>query len=176
MIQKKQEKIYVGIDPDIDKSGYAILDQEARSIALAALPFPEIIENLKEHKKIAEESGKKLLLIVEASWKAGKTNWHTTKYDTTRTAAAKGYSVGQNHQTGILICEMARKMGIETEEQPPLRKIWKGKDGKITQDELQKLFNTYGIHPVKGRTNQEMRDAALMALVYAKPLNPFAKR
>lgn len=176
-IKDKKEKIYIGIDPDIEKSGYAVFDQAVRCIALAALPFPDVIKNLKEHKRIADESGKQLTLIVEASWKFNAhTNWHLNNIKNARTAAATGYKVGQNHETGILICQMARDMGIETEEQPPLRKIWKGKDGKITHDEMQKLLNTYGIPPIIGRTNQEMRDAALMALVYAHPINHFRKR
>ena len=42
-------------------------------------------------------------------------------------------------------------------EQYPLRKIWKGKDGKITDEEIKAFM------PIIERTNQEERDAALLA-------------
>jgi hypothetical protein len=43
-----------------------------------------------------------------------------------------------------------------------LRKIWKGTDGKITQDELEQITG------IKGKTNQDGRDAALLAWVFAE--------
>jgi hypothetical protein len=43
----------------------------------------------------------------------------------------------------------------------PLKKNWKGKDGKITHKELA-LFTG-----LTGRTNQEARDAGLIAWIFA---------
>jgi len=56
---------------------------------------------------------------------------------------------------------MARHIGLNVEEIKPLRKYWKGKDGKITPQELQSFTG------FKGRSNQDGRDAALIAWVYA---------
>ena len=42
-----------------------------------------------------------------------------------------------------------------------LHQCWKGKDRKITDEEI-KCFM-----PIKGRTNQESRDAALLAWVFS---------
>jgi len=56
---------------------------------------------------------------------------------------------------------MCKHYGIEVIEHFPLRKIWKGKDGKITQEELASFTG------LKGRTNQDARDAALLAWSFA---------
>ena len=72
-----------------------------------------------------------------------------------------GNHTGRNHEVGRKIVEMCRHYGIEVVEQPPLRKIWKGKDGKITNEELQHLAI------ITDKTNQETRDAALIAWEYA---------
>ena len=52
-------------------------------------------------------------------------------------------------------------IGYEVIEQAPLRKCWKGRDGKITQIELNYFTG------ITGRTNQEARDAALIAWNFA---------
>lgn len=56
---------------------------------------------------------------------------------------------------------MARSYGLKVVEHLPLFKCWKGKDRKITDEEI-KCFM-----PIKGRTNQESRDAALLAWVFS---------
>ena len=76
-------------------------------------------------------------------------------------AAAIGRSVGRNHQTGMLIEQMAMRQGYDVHVVKPLRKCWKGKDGKITAEELETVT---GYH---GRSCQDARDAALLAWVYA---------
>ena len=79
-------------------------------------------------------------------------------------SAKKGYDVGCNHETGRKIVEVAQSTLLEVKEKFPLRKIWKGKDGKITHGELVALFEGSGIVCNTGRSNQEKRDAALLAL------------
>jgi hypothetical protein len=59
------------------------------------------------------------------------------------------------------ICEMLTYRGINVVQVAPLRKIWGGKDYKITHDELVDV-----VGPVD-HTNQEGRDAALIAWVNA---------
>jgi hypothetical protein len=62
---------------------------------------------------------------------------------------------------GRKIVECAQYYGLEVVERLPLKKIWKGKDGKITDAEIKAFM------PIQGRTNQEERDAALLAWDYA---------
>ena len=57
---------------------------------------------------------------------------------------------------------MAKHIGFEVEEVKPLKKLWKGRDGKITQEELENI-----IGPLNVRLSQDSRDAALLAWWYA---------
>lgn len=151
-------KIIIGIDPDIDKSGVCVLDPKGRHVQATVASFPDLVGYFE---KQAKQSDIDTTVVVEAAWMHNKTNWHMTPKDSKRVAAAKGYSVGQNHQTGKLICEMARAYGLKVVEHIPLVKCWKGKDRKITDAEIKAFI------PIQGRTNQESRDATLLAWVFA---------
>jgi len=150
----------VGIDPDTEKNGYAIIDMETRKVTIDTTALPELIEKIDSLQVQAYEQGKRLTVFVEAGWLC-QSNWHIGWRDTKERAAAKGRSVGRNHQRGLDICEMLTYRGISVVQVAPLRKIWGGKDYKITHDELVEV-----IGPVK-HTNQEGRDAALLAWVHA---------
>lgn len=154
--------IIVGIDPDIDKSGFAVLRYDERKVTtIEALGFFQLQSYLKTLADCALDLGLSLVVVVEASWMISG-NWHVNQFDRRNRAAAKGYDVGRNHQVGKLIVEMCKVNGIPVVEHIPLRKCWSGKDRKITHEELTQFC------PVnKTRTNQEMRDAALLAWCYA---------
>jgi transposase len=49
----------------------------------------------------------------------------------------------------------------------PLLKRWKGQDGKITHEELCEVLKDWGIVFNRKRSNQEERDALLLACVLA---------
>lgn len=147
-------KFIVGIDPDVDKSGFALLDVEWKSLVrVDSLTFPTLIDALKA----CHSRNPQTVVVVEASWMS-TSNWHLSQWERKQRAAAKGYDVGRNHETGRKICEMCRHYGIEVVEHIPLRKCWKGKDRKITHDELSQFAPG-----LPKRTNQEERDAALLA-------------
>lgn len=150
----------IGIDPDIDKSGVGFLEVTTRKLEVSTLSFPALMDYFDHVVERGKKTGQSVIVVVEASWMM-KSNWHLKFGSRKEYAAATGYKVGQNHQTGRLICEMARAKGLEVLEHAPLRKCWKGKDGKITADELQQITGLIG------RTNQESRDAALLAWCYA---------
>lgn len=152
------EKLIIGIDPDIDKNGVCFLDPEERKANATVTSFPSLMKFFADQAQCKEIE---TTVVVEAAWMHNKTNWHMNPKDSKRVAAAKGYSVGQNHQTGKLICEMAMSYGLKVVEHIPLVKCWKGKDRKITDAEIKSFI------PIQGRTNQESRDAALLAWVFA---------
>ena len=159
-----QYDIIIGIDPDCDRSGVAVIDTAARELQVHAMAFPELVQWL--HCKAAEplEAGASLLVVVEASWRT-EANWHGGRSRGRAYSASLGYDVGRNHETGRKISEMAQAYGLEVDERRPLRKCWKGKDGKITHGELVSLLEGSGVrHGLGGRSNQEERDAALLAL------------
>lgn len=148
--------IIIGIDPDVNKSGVAQLTVAGREMGVFSLSFPELLDYLQSMRQREMAEGSRVLVVVEASWRIS-TNWHIKHKDNARIVASKGKDAGRCHEVGRKIVECARHYGLEVTEQLPLKKIWKGKDGKITDEEI-KVFM-----PIKGRTNQEERDAALLA-------------
>ena len=150
----------VAIDPDVDKSGVAFLHLPSRELHCEARTFPELIDDLHATKQATDALGESLTVVVEAGW-LNRSNWHVQAGDSRRKAAAIGRAAGRNHEVGRKIVEMARHMGIETVEQRPLQKCWRGTGRKITHEELA-AFTGY-----TARTSQDMRDAALLAWVYA---------
>jgi hypothetical protein len=147
--------IIIGIDPDVKKSGVGVVSRERKGVEVFSRSFPELLEYLK-----MAATHTSVVVVVEASWKIS-TNWHTGRGDSIRTAARKGKDAGRCHEVGRKIVECARYYGLEVVERLPLKKIWKGKDGKITDEEIKAFM------PIQGRTNQEERDAALLAWDYA---------
>lgn len=153
---KTKADYIIGIDPDTDKSGIAQVRVAGREVELFSASFPELLDYLQRMRQKELTEGVKVVVVVEASWRIS-TNWHTKRAESVRTAARKGKDAGRCHEVGRKIVECARYYGIEVVEQLPLKKVWKGPDGKITDEEI-KVFI-----PIKGRTNQETRDAALLA-------------
>lgn len=150
----------IGIDPDVSRSGVAQLRMAGREVELLSISFPELIDYLQRMADFHHRTGMTVTIVVEASWLIS-TNWHTKRADSVRTAARKGKDAGRCHEVGRKIVECARYYGLEVVEKLPLKKIWKGKDGKITDEEIKAFIR------IEGRTNQEERDAALLAWEYA---------
>lgn len=149
--------IIIGIDPDVTCSGVARLDVAEKKVWADTLSFPLLLEYLLTMRDAAKLKGKKLLVVIEASWLVSH-NWNLRGSDTPRVAASKGNDAGRMHETGRKIVEMLNHYGIEVKEQLPLKKIWNGPNGKISHDEL-----TFIVKWDKKRSNQEQRDAALLA-------------
>lgn len=165
-------EIIIGIDPDADKNGVATLITQSRHIDATALTFPETLEYIRYTFQQAQRSTIRLIVAIEGGW-LNKAHWHIGYNDSREAAAAKGNAVGRNHETGRKISEMCSYWNIPYEIVRPLPlkvgkiQLWKGKDGKISSKELSAIT---GIRPQ--RLNQEARDAALIAWVFAGfPLN-----
>lgn len=148
----------IAIDPDVEKSGVAELHVATRRMVITSLAFPQLVEYLQHPIKEFADKGEKIIVVVEAGWLNEKSCFHEAQG---RRAERVAKNVGANHETGRKIVEMAEHYGLATDSVRPLRKCWKGRDGKITAEELQAIT---GIH---GRNNQDARDAALLAWVYA---------
>lgn len=150
----------IAIDPDVTRSGVAYLNPSVRLLRTSSLTFPRLLDFLKHAKSLYDEAQEALIVVIEASWRI-KSNWHLQYGERKQRAVSKGYDVGRNHETGKKIVEMCQHLGIEVYEQRPLRKCWKGKDGKITHEELVSFTG------LTGRTNQDARDAVLLAWHFA---------
>lgn len=150
----------IGIDPDVDKNGVALLDCNTRRLEIQTLTFPDLLDYLLYTKRAAEVKAQNIIVVVEAGW-LNKSNWHLRRRDNNSVAVAKGVHQGRNEQVSRIIGQMCERYGLRYEFIRPLRKIWKGKDGKITHSELAYFTG------ITGHTNQEGRDAALLAWEYA---------
>ena len=165
-ISLRKPNIIVAIDPDCILNGLCTITLRTRAIKTQSLSFAETLDYLQYIKRQAEVTNTTYIILIEAGW-LNTGNWHLTKAESIARAAAKGNSVGRNHETGRKIVEMCTHWQMPHEEVKPLplrirgRNIWQGKDGKITHDELAEFTG------ITGRTNQEERDAALIAWNYA---------
>lgn len=157
----KRNGYIVGIDPDVEKSGVAVLDCEKREFTrVVAMSFPELVDYISVVPADIQAEGYEVTLVLEDSDLS--TNWHVNPRDNKATAAAKGRSVGMCHATARHIKEIAEHYGLEVVLQKPLVKMWRGRDRKITHEEAACFMRG-----LPKRTNQEGRDAALLAWSYA---------
>ena len=153
-------KIIIGIDPDVKKSGVAINDKSTGIVSASSFCFPELLDFLKDVSTRFDA-----IIYVEASWLIKKSNFHGGN---TRVSSLIAKHVGRNHQTGILIAEMCKHYGLNVVEIEPLAKCWKGKDKKITLDELKRFAKVELPKKYLKAELQEMLDAALIAYVYGE--------
>ena len=147
---------FVSIDPDMRKSGVCVLDGR-RLVNVGCMSFPDLLDVIADE---VENEGARV--IVEAGWLECH-NWHVVRGDSPTKAAAIGRSVGMNHQTGMLLVEWCRARGYRVDEIHPLKKCWRGRDGKITSEELRQVTGL----TLPSRMNQDARDAVLLAWVVA---------
>lgn len=155
----KYNKI-IGIDPDIDKSGIAIYVRMDKSLILENWTLGELIKNFDYFHK------KRVLFVVEAGY-LNKSNWHIKKTSSV-VAGEIGRRTGENHATAKQIVNIIKDFGFDVIELPPLAKVWK--KGKISNKEFIDKCKKEGVVIDVNRTNQEVRDAGLIALAYDKRL------
>lgn len=145
--------IIIGIDPDVEASGVATLISGTKKIEATTMTLPVLMDYLRR----VQYPTLTVAVVVEASWTTAH-NFHLLPFDNKPVATKKGYKVGRNHQIGIDIADIARHFSLDVRLQPPLRKIWKGKNRKITHEEICAITG----YTAK-RSNQEERDAMLLA-------------
>ncbi len=149
-------RVFVGIDPDTDKSGFAVVNRVlGRVIHYEALPFFKLLEKISTiHTAYKDE----MVVVVEAGWKIDMTNFHKALGKQGQRIAL---NVGRNQQIGMLIVQYCKENGIPVIEATPLKKTWTGRDRKITHSELAHFTG------IIESTTQESRDAILIGWYYA---------
>lgn len=160
-------QIIMGIDPDVEASGLGIIKSIAKdgicelTVDYKTLPLPELVEEIALFSRYP--SSHPVRIFIEAGW-LNKGNWHLNPHDSKQVAAAKGRQAGRNHQLGLDLCALLDHRGIPHTEVLPLVKCWKGKDRKITHEELDTIVRwVNGNGLPRSRSNQEERDALLLA-------------
>ena len=135
-------EIWVGIDPDVEKSGVAVWDSNEKSFdSIQCLSFFDTIETIKLANEFYST-----LVIIEAGWLIKKSNWHGA--NNKNVAAKIGTKVGANHQVGKLLAEYCMNNNLPYILTVP--------QGKRNAREFKCLTGW------QGRTNSEHRDAALL--------------
>lgn len=130
----------LAIDPDIVKSGIAVL-HDNKQIEMAMLNFVDTIKFIRMNAPIIK------CVYLEAGWLNQKSSWHTAQNKSV--AARIGKNVGQNHATGQLLEQSIIAEGVKVVLVKPTKT-------KLNAEQFMRLTK------IKTRTNQEMRDAAIM--------------
>ena len=95
--------LIIGIDPDLDKSGVAVLGQ---SFELKNLTFAETVELFRSYQDQIKK------VVIEAGWMNKKSNLHSCIGQSKRAGERIAKNVGENHATGKLLVEMAESLGL----------------------------------------------------------------
>lgn len=138
----KRYAAYIGIDPDIDKSGIATWEPGSRTLSVDIITFPHLVAVLHDIYKIDTGNTK---VILEAGWLNKQSNFH--KWINPAVDMRVAAKVGQNHAVGKLIEQFLIEYDIPYELVRPRAGKW---------DAAQ--FKTFT--GLTQRTNSEMRDAA----------------
>jgi hypothetical protein len=67
--------IIIAIDPDVDKSGVALLKVSTRELQLDNFDFIDTLEYLEWANNVQKQYGSKILVVIECGFK-NKSNWH----------------------------------------------------------------------------------------------------
>jgi len=137
------EKILIGIDPDVTKSGVAF--KTKKEIRLSNLHFFELFEALARLRK--ENDKDKIQVFVECGF-LNKGNWHKTNGSNSVNAQI-GQRTGANHEVAKKIVEMCDYLDIESIPVKPTK-------SKVNADFFRQITK------IEKRTNQEQRDALML--------------
>lgn len=133
-------KLLIGIDPDIDKCGYAVWDAETKELDINKHNVAEILQDLTMWNI-------PFYVFLEAGWLIKKSNWHNEK-QSAHVSSTIGKKVGMNHGAGIVIEQFLKLHNIPYELVKP--------QGKLSHENFKKITKYVG------RTNSEMRDSAML--------------
>ena len=136
-------KIIVGIDPDVTKSGVAF--KKGKDIVLANLEFFRLFDKLKE---LIETSGKENITVYIECGFLNKGNWHKT-LGSNSVNTQIGQRTGANHETAKKIVEMCEYLNISHVTVKPTK-------SKVNDTFFRQITK------IDKRTNQEQRDAYML--------------
>lgn len=140
-----QKTYVVGIDPDVDRCGFAIKDKDTGTIIeVKALQFFDVINRIN---KLKQDSI--VIAYIDAGWLISKSNWHS--FQGTRIGERIAKNVGACHQVGKLLVEYCKRKGIVCYEVKPT-------NAKLSDNYFKKL-NIWN-----ARINQDCRDACMLIL------------
>jgi sulfur carrier protein ThiS len=134
-------KTFIGIDPDVTKSGVAY--KNGKTVELYNYSFFDLFDYLKSLKL----SHEKIIVYIECGF-LNKSNWHTTNGSSAINAQI-GQRTGANHETAKKIVEMCVYLELKYFEIKPTK-------SKVNADFFKQITK------IDKRTNQEQRDAYML--------------
>ncbi|MGQ0755919.1 hypothetical protein ACT4ZN_15715 [Acinetobacter baumannii] len=137
----KEAQIIIGIDPDLEKSGVAVLKDGL--LRLDNMRFYDLTQYFEVNKDQIKK------VVIEAGWLNKKSNLHGRIGQSKRAGERIAKNVGENHATGKLIAEMAQSFGLPIVLVKPTKT-------KLNAEQFSKITGW------QGRTNQEQRDAGML--------------
>jgi hypothetical protein len=153
--------IYIGIDPDTQKSGVCFYDSSVKIVKMYSMSFFELFDMLTDvhwtmvgmdkyiNTALGDYNGN-FKVIIEAGWLNTKSNWHSN--ESAGISSRIGAKTGANHETGKKIVEMMEYLNVPYElVKPQSKKV----DSKF-------FYKLTGIK----KSNQDARDAVM--LVYGR--------
>lgn len=132
----------IGVDPDVDKSGYCRLGGDMKIEETGCFDMYDICLKIRTEQANAKALDKTLVVVVEAGWQ-NQTNFHV--------GAKIGNHVVANHEVGRQIIKFCKRIGVDVIEYIPNRH-------KMNAQDFKEISGT------NLRTNQEVRDAYRAAL------------
>lgn len=136
--------INIGIDPDVDKSGFALIHGE--TVELTTLSFFDVFRRFIQ--LITEHGSESISVYIECGY-LNKSNWHKKIGKSANINTKIGERTGANFETAKKLCEMCEYLGLTYYKVRPTRK-------KLKSEQFKKFTN------ITKRTNQEMRDAYML--------------
>jgi hypothetical protein len=136
---------YIGIDPDIDKSGFAFYSKPRKMLMeCISLDYFELTQKLEHYDTYM----KNYIVHLEGGWLNRSNNWHSKPGDNWAKRQRISKNVGANHQAGLQIMKLLIHMDIPFIVVKPLKPIF---------DDENLFKKITGWH---GRTNKDARSAA----------------
>lgn len=135
---------YIGIDPDVNKSGFAVWSKpKQKFLKIVALEFWQMIDEICQLDK------ENTTFILDSTFQSKKSNWHSQK--SVGVAGMIGRKVGKNNQVAELLIQYFDRNGYQYKIVNPAGKAFTNSDKNF------KFLTGY-----KARTNKDMREAAIL--------------
>lgn len=158
-------RYYFGIDPDIEKNGWAIWDSKERKfLFIGSADFFEVAAAIRTGKfrqlVLADYNfATNCKVIISAGWLLDKSSWHLTdSKGREHSVAVKlkiASNVGMNHGAGLLMEQYCKNIvNVNYELVVP--------KGKLNGKANIALFNR--VCKWEGKTNEDARDAAMLVV------------
>jgi len=139
---------YIGIDPDVTKSGVAFLETKSKKLELANLSFFQLFDYLKFVKQKYNFLNESVFIKIECGF-LNKSNWHKVNSGSSALNSQIGQRTGANHEVAKKIVEMCQYLEFDYLEVKPTK-------SKVTHEYFKKLTG------ILTKTNQEQRDAGML--------------